>query len=343
MAIDLYTHFFPPAYAEAIARTTSRQHPDVPDLRLLQGVFPNLCQLDLRLPHMDRYGSEVQVLTPLPIPPGQFIADVDRQTPGQLSRIANDALAEAVVRQRDRFVGVALLSFRDIDSAVAEMHRAVDELRFAGAMLFTNIEGEPLDSERLFPIYRTACALDVPLWLHPVSWNYYPWVRDYLIWQIFGWPLDTTLAMARIVYGGVFDRFPQLKLITHHAGGAVPSLIGRVIDTYDQRRDLLRVAGTEPSAKVLESPPDAFRRFYADTAVSGVTNTLRGANELFGNERLVFGSDYPFGPELGERFLRANLEAVEQLGLSEADTEKILDSNARQLLRRDRKQECAAD
>src|SRR6185437_3224797 len=142
-------------------------------------------------------------------------------------RIANDAMAETVVRNPRRFTGVALLCFQEIDQAVEELERAVQILGMKGAMLFTHIQGNPLDMPKLFPLYAKAIELDVPLWIHPISWNYYDWVRDFLIWQIFGWPIDTTLAMARLVYGGVMEKFPKIKFITHHAGGTVPYLFGR--------------------------------------------------------------------------------------------------------------------
>ena len=198
-------------------------------------MFPTLCEFDTRLSHMDRYNTSVQVLTPLPIPAEMF---VEPSAASSLVSVANDAMAEAVAKHPDRFVGVALLSFVDMDEAAKELERCVKQLGMKGAMLFTHISGRPIDIPELSPVYEMAQRLDVPLWIHPISWNYYDWVRDFLIWQIFGWPIDTTLAMARLVYGGVLEKFPDLKFITHHAGGTTPYLIGRVIDTYDQNEEL---------------------------------------------------------------------------------------------------------
>lgn len=330
--IDIYTHFLPPRYGSEIIRRATRTHPDVPNMDMLMRMFPNLCEFETRLTHMDRYETSLQVLTPLPIPADLFVNDV--ATASALVRVANDTMAEAVSKRPDRFVGVALLCFADMDEAAKELERAVKQLGFKGAMLFTNISGAPIDTPALFPVYETAQRLDVPLWIHPISWNYYDWVRDYLIWQIFGWPVDTTLAMARLVYGGVLEKFPKLKFITHHAGGTTPYLIGRVIDTYDQNEELTRLsqpgfAAPPPTAK---KPIDYYRMFYGDTALSGIPSAMSCAYEMFGPERLAFGSDYPFGPDSGQRFIRSNLTAIDALNLPDQARRKVLVGNARLLL-----------
>jgi uncharacterized protein len=335
--IDIYTHFLPPDYAKSIRETTSRAYSDLYGIDGLIQLYPNLSEFEARLRHMETNGTELQVLTPLPVPVEKFIADSDRQTPGELVRIANDAMAEEVARHADRFVGVALLSFDDIGSAVTEMHRAVTKLGLKGAMIFTHIGGHPLDLPEFYPIYEKAIELGVPLWLHPISWDYFPWVREHLLWQIFCWPFDTTLAMARLVYGGVMERYPTLKLITHHAGGTVPFLLGRVIDVYDQERGFATLYGQGSIARDIAPlpqyrPEELFRTFYADVALSGWLPSLACAYDFFGSDRLVFGSDYPFGPERGERFLRSNLAAVEQLRLPRGEHSKILEKNARMLL-----------
>ncbi|MGO9402639.1 MAG: amidohydrolase family protein [Terriglobales bacterium] len=332
MNIDIYTHFFPPAYAKEITRRATRTHPDVPNIEMLMRLFPNLCEFETRLAHMDRYETSLQVLTPLPIPADLFVAD--SAAAAALVRVANDALAEAIAKRQDRFAGVALLCFLDPEEAANELERTVRHLGLKGAMLFTNIGGRPVDMPQLFPVYERAQGLDVPLWIHPISWNYYDWVRDYLIWQIFGWPIDTTLAMARLVYGGVLEKFPKLKFITHHAGGTTPYLIGRVIDTYDQNEELMRLSGSGSSAprSAAKKPIDYYRMFYGDTALSGIASAMSCAFEMFGSERLVFGSDYPFGPDSGQRFIHSNLTAVDTLRLPDRDRRRILVENARSLL-----------
>lgn len=332
MTIDAYTHFFPTAYARAIRRTATRAHPDVPDMDLLMKLFPNLCDLSSRVAHMDRHEISMQVLTPLPIPPELFTGD---KGGAPLARDANNAMAEEIESQ-NRFVGVALLCFEDPEEAAGELERAVRQAGLKGGMIFTNIQGRPLDSPDLFCVYEKAVELDVPLWIHPISWNYYDWVRDYLIWQIFGWPIDTTLAMARLVYGGVLEKYPHLKLITHHAGGTVPYLIGRVVDTYDQNEELTRLSGemnAAPAETNTRTPLEYFRMFYGDTALSGIPGAMRCAYDMFGAGRLLFASDYPFGPDAGQRFIGSNLEALGGLGLDAASMERVRFKNSQDLLK----------
>jgi uncharacterized protein len=227
-----------------------------------------------------------------------------------------------------------LLCFLDMDEAANELDRAVKRLGLKGAMLFTNISGKPLDIPQLSQVYEKAQSLNVPLWIHPISWNYYDWVRDYLIWQIFGWPIDTTLAMARLVYGGVLEKFPRLKFITHHAGGTTPYLIGRVIDTYDQNEELMRLSASGATAPLptTKKPIDYYRMFFGDTALSGIPSAMNCAYEMFGSEHLVFGSDYPFGPNGGQRFIHSNLAALDTLHLPDRDRKRVLVENARLLL-----------
>ena len=333
MNIDIYTHFFPKAYGQAIAHHATRSHPDVPDVDALMRMFPNLCDLELRIPHMDEYETSIQVLTPLPIPVELFAEDESQAL--ALMHIANDAMAETVARNPRRFTAIALLCFQNIEESVAEMERAVHELGMKGAMIFTHIQGKPLDTPDLFAIYAKAIELDVPLWIHPISWNYYEWVRDYLIWQIFGWPIDTTLAMARLVYGGVLEKFPTIKFITHHAGGTVPYLWGRVIDTHDQNEELTKLSagsGKEGSKSPVKTPMDYFHMFYGDTALSGLTEAMRCAHQMFGSDRLLFGSDYPFGPDGGRRFIRTNLSALSDIGLGPDAHRNVLFRNSESLL-----------
>jgi predicted TIM-barrel fold metal-dependent hydrolase len=149
-------------------------------------------------------------------------------------------------------------------------------------------------------------------------------------------PVDTTLALA---YGGVLEKFPSLKLITHHGGGTTPYLIGKVVDTYDQNDELTRLSGLASatgSARApltAKKPIDYCRMFYGDTALSGVPSAMNCAYQMFGPERLVFGSDYPFGPESGQRFIHANLTAIDSLNLPNSARTNLLVANARRLLR----------
>jgi aminocarboxymuconate-semialdehyde decarboxylase len=339
MIIDFYTHFVPAAYAEALVRRTPGFHPDAGRIADLGRLFPELMETDRRLRHMDQYGIAMQVLTPLPLPVEQLAGEAEKGRVGELVQIANDAIAETVARNPDRFWGIALLSFSDMALAVRELDRCVLDLGLKGAMLFTNIDGRPLDAPELFPLYQRATELDVPLWIHPVSWDYYPWMRDFLLWQIFGWPFDTTLAMARLVYSGVLERFPKLKLITHHSGGVMPYLADRIRDIHEQTEEFRALYASEAKgadsgqeSRATRDPLESFRRYYSDVALSGSLSALECSYAFFGAEQLVFGTDYPFSPEGGERFLCTNLAAVMALKVNERDRVKMLSGNAKTLL-----------
>jgi aminocarboxymuconate-semialdehyde decarboxylase len=179
----------------------------------------------------------------------------------------------------------------------------------------------------------------VPVWLHPARGAAppdYPGERTsrFEIWHVFGWPFDTTIAMTRLIFGGVLDRFPSLKIITHHLGGTVPFLESRIRNAYDQFGT--RTAD-EDYAALLRSmrrhPLEYYRMFYADTALYGSPPALECGLAFFGPERVLFGSDMPFDIEGGSRYIRLTLAAIEEMSAPEAVKQRILRENARQLLK----------
>ena len=129
-------------------------------------------------------------------------ADIHR-----LTRVANDSIAEFVALQPDRFIGVGVLPVVD-DVMMEEFERIHGELGLKGVLIFSNIEGKPLDDESMWPLYERAAELDFPIWIHPQHANYYPWIRKDVLDRVLAWPFDTSLAMARLVYGGVFEKHP---------------------------------------------------------------------------------------------------------------------------------------
>jgi uncharacterized protein len=251
-----------------------------------------------------------------------------------LARLANDEMAELVRTRPDTFAGfVAGLPMGDVDAALAEVDRAVHQLGALGAQIYTHVNGLPLDDPRFEPLYARMAELDRAIWVHPArnsSWPDYPTERKskYELWWLFGWPYDTSAFMARLVFSGVLDRHPGLKVITHHAGGMVPFFSGRVgpgMDTPDEERELVE-------SELDVRPIDAFHRFYADTAVFGAPHALRCAYEFFGAGHMLFASDMPFDPVQGT-FIRDTIADVEALEISGAERQRIYEGNARELLR----------
>jgi aminocarboxymuconate-semialdehyde decarboxylase len=160
--------------------------------------------------------------------------------------------------------------------------------------------------------------------IHPADWEGYQLIKDYDLMLSIGWPFDTTQAMCRLVFGGIFDRYPKLKIVVHHLGGVIPYLMGRLqINlplTWRQR---------------FKSPKQllhCFKLFYADTAVNGWRNGLRCGYSFFGPDRTIFATDYPFGPGHGEMFIRETIASIGELPIREKDKLKIFDINARKLL-----------
>jgi aminocarboxymuconate-semialdehyde decarboxylase len=188
-----------------------------------------------------------------------------------------------------------------------------------------------------------APALPVgPIWLHPTrtsGWPDYPTEERsrYELWWLFGWPYDTAVCMARLVFSGILERHPDLKLIAHHGGSMVPYFAGRVGPGMDQlgartpdgEKELLADASALP-----RRPIDYFRRFYVDTALFGASDALACSLAFFGEDQMLFASDSPFDPERGPGYIRATIDNVDQLQITAQAREKIYEDNARRLLTR---------
>tara|TARA_B100001750_G_C15226696_1_gene456063 strand:- start:108 stop:671 length:564 start_codon:yes stop_codon:yes gene_type:complete len=183
--------------------------------------------------------------------------------------------------------------------------------------------------------------LDLPIWLHPTRaadfTDYITESRSYFdMWWVFGWPYETSVAMGRLVMSGIFDRHPDIKIITHHLGGMIPYFEGRVGPGLDQlglRSD--DPTDTEALSKLQKRPYDYFRMFYADTAVFGSIPATECGLAFFGSDRVLFASDAPFDPEKGSGYIRETIRVIDNLPTSIEDRHKIYEGNARRLLKLD--------
>src|SRR5256886_13931683 len=248
--VDIYCHIFPDKFFQEMNRVAPRLGNIAARLRGVKKLF----DLDERFREMDQFGDYRQIIS-LPNPP---IEDLAAGEVGlNLARIGNDAMAELAARHPDRFpTFVAALSMTDVEGSVAEARRAVNELGAGGVQIFTNVTGRPLDEKAFEPIFATMAEFDLPIWLHPARTASMP---DYAkeqksrfeVWWCFGWPYDTSVAMVRMVFCGLFDRYPGLKIVTHHLGGVIPDYDGRV-------RPCLHVLGRRASGEghfhILPSP-----------------------------------------------------------------------------------------
>jgi len=258
----------------------------------------------------------------------------------ELARIGNEGLAELVERYSDRFVGfIASLPMNNPDAAVREADYAITQLGATGVQIYTNVNGAPLDRPEYEPLFALLAQHDLPIWVHP---SREPEVADYQtesrskydIWWTFGWPYETSAFMARMVFWGLFDRYPEIKIITHHMGGMVPYFEGRVgwgLDSLGQRSD--DPEDREALGRLRRRPYDYFRMFYADTALFGALPATECGLAFFGSERVLFASDFPFDPHGGALFIGETVRVIENMTASLEDKQRIFEGNARRLLR----------
>lgn len=326
MIIDIYTHLYPRAYFDALTESTS----GLGSLAARMKSLPSVMDLDARFRQMDEFGDYRQVIS-LPAPALEEVAEPDLAT--RLARLGNDGLAELVARHSDRFPAfVAAVALNDVPGAVVEARRAVTELGAKGLQIHTNVNGRPLDDPEFQPIFAAAAELGVPIWLHPTRDAGMPDYKAeaksrFEMWWCFGWPYETSVAMARLVFSGLFDRHPGLRIITHHLGGMIPYFDGRIghgMEVLGSRTPDEDYSAVLPSLK--RPHLDYFRDFYGDTALMGGTSGLHAGLKFFGADHVVFATDTPFAP------IGPTITALDGLDLTPEDRRKILSGNALRLL-----------
>jgi predicted TIM-barrel fold metal-dependent hydrolase len=332
MKIDVFAHILPPRYLEARERRADVRF--ATQYRKYAAANRGLTDLEVRFRILDGYPDVRQVLTIA----GPNIESVT--TPADAvhcARIANDELAELVAAHPDRFIGAcACLPMSDVDAAIVEAERAIGTLGFIGVEVFTDIAGMPLDAPQFLPLFGRVADYDVPVLLHPRRTNKtadYPeeQTSKFLVYTNFGWPFETSAAMARLAFGGVLDTYPGLKIVTHHAGGLVPFFHKRIELAWDFNEQRM---GYGRDGSVAGGPPlDRYRRFYCDTAIQGNTTALMCAYEFFGPDHMVFATDTPYDNEYGARVYRETIAAVEAMPIAASARDLIFEGNARRLFR----------
>jgi uncharacterized protein len=251
MKIDAFAHILPPRYTTRLERLagagalSSRVRGYEPWIR----EDPALCDLDARWRVLEPFPDYAQVLT-LAVPPVDELGDAPATT--ELARMANDELAGLVAAHSERFFGfAAALPMGDADAAANELHRSLTELGAFGAQLHTNVAGRPLDDPELEPVLAVADEHQATLWIHPTrsdAWADYPVEprSRYGIWWSLGWPYETSVCMARLVYSGTLHRFSQVHFLCHHAGAMIPHFAGRLASPIeDPEREAIMAGLTE--------------------------------------------------------------------------------------------------
>jgi predicted TIM-barrel fold metal-dependent hydrolase len=333
MKIDIFNHFFPKSYYDKMIKLM----PTGKDMNKRVRNIPSIVDLDVRFKIMDRFDDYVQIIC-LPQPPIETLGPPSVST--DMAKLGNDGMAELVRKYPDRFPAfIASLPMNDPDNLLTEAKRAIKDLGAVGVQVFTNVLGRPLTKPETMPLFDLMAELDSPIWIHPARGADFPDYKGepkshFEIWFVFGWPYETSAAMAHLVFSGLFDRHPNIKIITHHMGGMIPYFEGRVGSSWDQ-------LGTRTSdedytlllKKLKKRPIDYFRLFYADTALFGAKDATVCGLKFFGAQRTLFASDCPFDPEKGSAYIRWTIEVIDSLKIRQKDRKAIYEGNARRLLK----------
>ena len=330
MKIDVFSHILPRRYYDKIMELDPRGRDMTSQIR---GVSA-LVDLDERFRAIDQFHEYTQIIS-LVTPPIESYGGLAND----MAKLANDGMAELVQKFPERFPGfVASLPMNDPDGLLIEARRAVNELGAVGVQVFSNVSGHALDRPETMALFDMMAELDRPIWLHPVrgadfsDYQKEPKSR-YEIWWAFGWPYETSVAMAHLVFSGLFDRHPGIKIITHHMGGIVPYLEGKVGAGFDY----LGTRTTDEDYKALlkklqKRPIDYFRMFYADTALFGARAATLCGLDFFGVSHTLFGTDAPFGPEGKWGYTRWTIEIIDNLDIAPKEREDIYEGNIKRLI-----------
>ena len=332
MIIDIFNHFMPKAYFERLSQI-------IPG-HVAVTAFPRLATLidvEERLRLLDQFDGLQQVLS-LANPPLELVGP-PHVTP-ELARIANDSLADICRKYPQCFpTFIAALPTNNMDATLAEIDRAISQLSARGIQVFTNVAGKPLSAPEFRPLFRKMADYDLPVWVHPMRGPNFP---DYAtekqsedeIWFSFGWPYETTACMTRLIYSGLFDELPSLRIISHHMGGMIPYFSGKI--NLGFRQIFFGTPDRNPVAEecgLKMRPIKYYRMLYADTALGGEEAPTRCGHAFFGTRHCLFATDAPFDAEQGRGLIADTIRGVESLGLPQSELDRIFVGNARELLK----------
>jgi aminocarboxymuconate-semialdehyde decarboxylase len=331
-ALDIHFHVVPPLLVEALRRRAFDEAVEIVSdsdgdrlvFHAPQGVVVepgtriSASQYDERqiLLAMDQRRLDAAAIS---LPPELFLYWTSPDLAERLARTINDGLAQMARAYPDRFLPLAALPLQDGIRAARELERAVRQLNLKGASICTHVNGTDLDDPSVAPVLAMAERLDVPLFLHPQNAGDISRIKDYHLWNVLGFPMETATAASRLIASGVFERLPRLKIVLAHGGGFFPYQIGRLDQGYR----------AQPGAfKGLPKPPSAYlRNIYCDSLTHNDLS-LRFLVDRMGADRVVLGTDYPFSM----RCDRA-VDAVGELALPSSQHKAILGGTLEKLLR----------
>jgi predicted TIM-barrel fold metal-dependent hydrolase len=322
--IDVFCHVIPPKYMEAL----KAQIPKNIFLNIMLRSYPKLYDMDTRFKDTDVPGYK-QVISTVGLP---IESVADPQKAVDMAKLANNEMAELVKKYPDRFIAaLGILPMNNMDAALKEADRCINELGFKGIMIYTPINDKPLDSPEFIPLYEKMAKYDLPIFIHPYRAPDYPDYRTetiskFHLFRAWGWEYESTIAISRLVYSGVLEKYPNLKFVAHHGGSMIPFLqrFSRV-----NQPGLFKMGNPNIYAKLSKPTITYFQKFYADTSNMYSSAIIEVSNQFYGADHMLFATDYPFpGSSPGKV-----ISYIMGMNISNADKTKIFETNAKKLLK----------
>jgi predicted TIM-barrel fold metal-dependent hydrolase len=318
VVIDGFAHVMPKAFAERLTEV----HLTDELKKLVEHSY--FSDMENRVRVLDKYGLDKQVLT---LARPSIWIDIPSGAIPKMTRLGNDTVAQVAKEFPDRFIAVGTLPV-PTEEYLPEFDRCLNELGMAGIQIVTNIDGKPLHDPQFRPFFAKANATKTPIWLHPqlVQGGSHEFVLD----KIFGWLYETSITLAQLVFSGIMEEYPDLRIIPHHMGAMVPHFSGRIKGFYEARE---LYPGTN-LASLPRDPLDYFKRFYGDSMLCGAMHAFECGYKFFGPEHIIMATDYPFGPQQGELWVKETLDQINGTNLPQAEKDMILGGNLLKLMKR---------
>jgi aminocarboxymuconate-semialdehyde decarboxylase len=311
MRIDVHSHFYPQEYVETIRKFDSEKGAKITGIN-----FPLWMSTEERIEFMDKFGIDVEILS-LSAPNVYF---GDDQLSLELAQMTNEFLAELSRKYPDRFVGMASVPMLNMNDAVTEFHRAVEQLGLKGVVVGSNLNGKRPDAPEFEPLFAEIERLGQPIFIHPMPPANGPRSEEYKLTALLYLPFETTICVTRLIFAGIFEKYRKLLVVLPHLGGSLPFLFTRI--------DLGFKSYKECREKASRLPSEYLKEFYYETAISFGRPTLLCTADLVGMEHIMFGTDYPF-----QRQLNLPISAIEELNIESELKDRIFAENARTLFK----------
>ena len=284
--------------------------------KLFREVDDNCFDANVRLKDMENTSVNIQVLSTIPVLFNYWAKPKDGL---ETSRFFNDHIAETVVKNSEKFLGIGTVPLQDMDFAIKEMERCINELKMPGLEIGSNINSENLSDKKFFPFYKRAEELGCALFVHPWEMIGEDKMQKYWLPWLVGMPAETSRAICSMIFGGVMEQFPKLRIAFAHGGGSFPLTIGRIEHGFHVRPDLVAIDNEI-------NPRDYIGKFWIDSLVHD-EKAMRYIIDVMGENNICLGSDYPF--PLGEHHPG---KMIEDLNFEKDLKEKLLFKNAQNWL-----------